>query len=188
MSIAFLAALVFGAQAQAQSWNYYGAYTSLPTIAFANGPMSTTNGANIFLSMTGSNPTKFVMDTGSTGIIVSPDNFKPGPNGKAVGTGSQFYSSSGLLSTGTFYETNVVINQTPAPGGTPTALATSKVTVLLVTNQTCTIPGRTCTPTPPGGTPSGIAYMGVGFDRGSSSINPPAAYNNTNPFINGFFG
>ncbi|NDH60295.1 MAG: hypothetical protein EBY18_01310 [Alphaproteobacteria bacterium] len=183
-SAVLASALAAGAPARAQSWNLYGGYTSLPTIAFADGPMGTSTGASVYLSMTGSNPTKFVMDTGSTGIIVSPDNFKPGPNDLAVGTGSQFYSSSGLLSTGTFYETNVVINQTPAPGGTPTALATSKVTVLLVTNQTCTIPDRACTPTPPGGTPSGIAYMGVGFDRGASSINPPAANNNTNPFIN----
>ena len=180
-------AIAVSAPAFAQSWNLYGGYTSLPTISFADGAMSTTNGASIYLTMTGGNPTKFVMDTGSTGIIVTPDNFTPGPNDRAVGTGSQFYSSSGLLSTGTFYETNVVINNTAtvsSPGVASVAgaaLATAKVTVLLVTNQTCTIAGRTCTPS---SNPTGVAYMGVGFDRGSSSINAPAAYNNTNPFIN----
>ena len=179
--------IAVSAPASAQSWNLYGGYTSLPTISFADGAMSTTNGASVYLTMTGKSPTKFVVDTGSTGIIVTPDNFTPGPNDRAVGTGSQFYSSSGLLSTGTFYETNVVINNTAtvASPGVPSvagaALATAKVTVLLVTNQTCTIAGRSCTPST---NPTGVAYMGVGFDRGASSINPPAAYNNTNPFIN----
>jgi len=179
--------IAVSAPASAQSWNLYGGYTSLPKISFADGAMSTTNGASVYLTMTGKSPTKFVVDTGSTGIIVTPDNFTPGPNDRAVGTGSQFYSSSGLLSTGTFYETNVVINNTAtvASPGVPSvagaALATAKVTVLLVTNQTCTIAGRSCTPST---NPTGVAYMGVGFDRGASSINPPAAYNNTNPFIN----
>ena len=178
------------APARAQNWNLYGGYNSLPAIPFAYGPMSTNNGASVMMTMTGANPTPFVMDTGSTGILVSPDNFKPGPNDVAVGTGSQFYSSSGLLSTGTFYVTDVAINNTatagtPGPNGTQpiagAALATARVTVLLVTNQICTIPGRNCTPS---SSPTGVAYMGVGFDRGSSSITPPAAFNNTNPFIN----
>jgi len=173
----FAGAVASSSPAQAQPFNLYNGYTSLPTIPFADGPMGANNGASVYLTMSGSNPTKFVMDTGSTGILVSPEIFKPGPNDVAVGPGSLLYTSSGLLATGTFYETNVVINQTPAPGGRPTALATSRVTVLLVASQTCTIPGRACTPMPP-------AYMGVGFDRGASSINPPAPYNNTNPFIN----
>ncbi len=186
MAIAFASSV----PARAQNWNLYGGYNSLPAISFAYGPMSTNNGASVMMTMTGANPTPFVMDTGSTGILVSPDNFKPGPNDVAVGTGSQFYSSSGLLSTGTFYVTDVAINNTatagtPGPNGTQpiagAALATARVTVLLVTNQICTIPGRNCTPS---SSPTGVAYMGVGFDRGSSSITPPAAFNNTNPFIN----
>jgi len=78
------------ASAQAQSWNLYNGDTSLATIPFASGAMSPTNAATVDLEVGGaSKPTPFVMDTGSTGIVVTPDNFKPGRNDVYVGQGSQ---------------------------------------------------------------------------------------------------
>jgi hypothetical protein len=141
-----------------------------------NSPGSTT-AATVDLTVgAASSPTPFVMDTGSTGIVVSSDHFSPGPNDKYVGQGSQTYTSSGIVDNGNFYLTNVVIYQNSS-----TPLATARVTVLDVTNQTCLPNYPSCTSN---SNPTGVAYMGVGFDRGTSSIQPPAAYGNTNPFIN----
>jgi autotransporter-associated beta strand protein len=163
--------------AQAQSWNLYDGDTSLPTIPFANGAMSPTNAATVSLAVGSAlSPTPFVMDTGSTGIVVTPDRFTPGPNDVYVGQGSQTYTSSGIVENGSFYLTNVVIYQNSS-----TPLATARVTVLEVTSVTCLPNYPNCQPNP---NPTGVAYMGVGFDRGASSTQPPAPYNNTNPFIN----
>lgn len=175
-----LAPLAATGPARAQSWNLYDSNVSLPTISFAGGAMSPTNAATVYLTMsggTGSTLTRaFTMDTGSTGIIATADNFTPGPNDVLIGPGTQYYSSSGRQENGYFYETNVVINKDAS-----TPLATAKVTVLLVTNITCKFTDKGCVANP---NPSGVAYMGVGFNRGDSAIAPPAPYNNTNPFTN----
>jgi hypothetical protein len=175
LSVALVVAMM--TPAAAQSWNLYNGYTSLPTIPFVNGPMSPSNAATIDLTVGAtSSPTPFVMDTGSTGIVVSSNYFNT-TGAKLIGQGSQTYTSSGVVDTGYFYLTNVVIYQN---GTTP--LATARVTVLDVTNQSC-LQGNypSCHPNP---NPTDIAYMGIGFDRGASSTQPPAPYNNTNPFIN----
>jgi len=171
------------------NWNLYEGYTSAPLISFKpmnykDGKKLETRPAQVSLSMSngtgsGSLTHGFTMDTGSTGIIASPDNFTPGPKDKAVGTGFQYYSSSGRQENGTFYETEVVINDRH---GKP--VATSRVTVLQITSVTCRFLDKGCQPTKPGEQPKGIAYMGVGFDRGVSSMQPPAGYTNTNPFTN----
>ncbi|SJZ69220.1 hypothetical protein SAMN02745126_01917, partial [Enhydrobacter aerosaccus] len=183
-----------GGGAWAQSWSLYQGYTSLPFIQYAgpaaNGAMNYVDGVtgqymnqaallNVSMSNAGSPSLlthQFVMDTGSTGIIVSGDNFKPGPGDVYVGPGQQFYSSSGLLSQGSYYLTNAVIDD---KNGNP--VATARVTVLLVTNQTCVFTNKGCQPNP---NPTNVAYMGVGFNRGDSAIAPPAPYNNINPFTN----
>jgi autotransporter-associated beta strand protein len=165
------------ASARAQSWNLYNGDTSIPTISFTNGPMSPTKAAKVDLELgNASKPTPFVMDTGSTGIVVTPDHFTPGPNDVYVGQGSQTYTSSGKVENGSFYLTNVVIYQ-----NSTTPIATAQVTILEVTSITCLQGHPKCKKNLH---PTGVAYMGVGFDRGASSTQPPAPYNNTNPFIN----
>src|SRR5580692_3482401 len=116
------------------------------------------------------------MDTGSTGIVVSSNFFTPGPNDVYVAQATQTYTSSGKVEHGSFYLTNVVIYE-----NSTTPLATARVTVLDVTSETCLSGYSTCVANPH---PTNVAYMGIGFDRGSSSTQPPAPYNNTNPFIN----
>src|SRR5215472_9916457 len=99
LSVALVVAMM--TSAAAQSWNLYNGYTSLPTISFVNGPMSPTNPATVNLAVGGaSSPTSFLMDTGSTGIVVSSDHFTPGPNTVYVGQGSQTYTSSGIVENG----------------------------------------------------------------------------------------
>ena len=48
----------------------------------------------------------FVMDTGSVGIIASPDHFTPATGAKNLGPGRQFYSSSGIIEEGTWWSCN----------------------------------------------------------------------------------
>ena len=162
--------------AQAQSWSLYDGYTSLPTIPFVDGPMSPTKTAEVDLAVGGaSRPTPFVMDTGSTGIVVSPDYFKRG-NARYVGKGEQVYTSSGKVLHVKYYLTDVVIYENRS-----TPLATAQVTVMEVTRETCLKHHPKCKENLH---PTGVAYMGVGFDRGKSSTQPPVPYNNTNPFTN----
>ena len=121
------------ASAEAQSWSLYDGYTSLPTIPFVGGAMSSIHAAKVDLAVGGaSRLTPFVMDTGSTGIVVSPDYFKRGPDDVYVGKGKQVYTSSGKVLHGKFYLTDVVIYENR---GTP--LATARVTVMEVTRETC---------------------------------------------------
>jgi len=118
--------------AQAQSWSLYDGYTSLPTIPFVDGPMSPTKTAEVELAVGGAlRPTPFVMDTGSTGIVVSPDYFKRG-NARYVGKGEQVYTSSGKVLHVKYYLTDVVIYENRS-----TPLATAQVTVMEVTRETC---------------------------------------------------
>ena len=175
LGIGLLAAMTVAAQSQ--SWNLYNGDTSLPTIPFVGGAMSPTKAASVDLALgSASSPTPFVMDTGSTGIVVSSNFFTPGPNDVYVGQGTQTYTSSGKVEHGSLYLTNVVIYENSS-----TPLATARVTVLDVTSETCLSGYSTCVANPH---PTNVAYMGIGFDRGSSSTQPPAPYNNTNPFIN----
>ena len=165
MGITLLAALVFGAQAHAQGWNYYSGFNSLPNIPFTNGAMTPDRTASVFLNLNGA-VNAFTLDTGSTGIAASSKYYKPGPNDVAQGPGQVSYSSSGLSYKGTWYTTNVGIVQTAqvASGGNSAVpgsqLATSQgVSVLAVTEQ-CDKSGK-CNPAPA----DAISYMGVGYNR-----------------------
>ena len=131
LGVGLLAAMTVAAQSQ--SWNLYNGDTSLPTISFVGGAMSPTKAASVDLALgSASSPTPFVMDTGSTGIVVSSNFFTPGPNDVYVGQGTQTYTSSGKVEHGSFYLTNVVIYE-----NSTTPLATARVTVLDVTSETC---------------------------------------------------
>jgi uncharacterized protein with beta-barrel porin domain len=170
--------------AAAQSWNLYSGNPSVQT-SFANGPISTANaGPELFLTLSG-HTTRFTMDTGSTGILATPDFFKPSKDDTLVGSGSQVLTSSGIVYSGDFYQTNVVIDQTQnGPNNTTQAgpaLATSKVTILQVKSITCLAGYSQCKPD---AHPKNVAYMGVGYNRGTSGLQPPAPYNNTNALLN----
>lgn len=103
---------------------------------------------------------RFTLDTGSTGILASPDIFTPGPGAEVVGNageGQLTYSSSGRVNHGTWYQTTVNIYDSDLK-----AVATANVPVLQVTRITCLPKARDCQAT---NEPRGVSMMGVGFAR-----------------------
>ncbi|MBY0318377.1 MAG: autotransporter domain-containing protein [Reyranella sp.] len=141
----------------------------------------------VWLSLNGGPTRLFTMDTGSTGIIAAANIFPTGSQ-QSLGSGSQYYSSSGVQLYGQYYAAtvNIMSGSTPGP-----VLATASVVALQAQYQTCAFLGKGCTPGGPGSGSSNplpaVAYMGVGFDRGDSAITPTytgPGSTNVNPFIN----
>lgn len=105
----------------------------------------------------GDAPSEIVMDTGSTGILVSASRI---PNIDVLpsrGDGRLTYSSSGRIMIGRWVVTPVTII-----GGNGATARTAPMPVLAVTRIECTSWARRCTPTD---NPRGVAMMGVGFGR-----------------------
>ena len=190
--VGFLLALCAGVQASAQTVNnMYSGYDSV-TVPFET-PFSfgdqTTAGKPPKINMqigdypSGGNPNPihpFSLDTGSVGITVSTSRpgaalangqyFKPGTNDILVYSNvSTYYSSSTLTETGSAYLTNVGIFD-PASN----LMATARVLVLAVTQESCTIMSAdckssmsaSCAGVSPCDYPKFIAYSGVGFRAG----------------------
>ncbi len=160
--ILMLSALA-GVRAQ-EPWRAYEGLDAIE-IPFANGPISMSHVPQIWLSLNGSKPRWFGMDTGSTGIVVSAEHFTPGPNDVAQGPGRLVYNSSGRVLTGEHWMTDVVIRR-----DAHTPVATARVQVLRVTEITCLEHARDCRPE---SNPRNVSFMGIGFDRGAAQ-RPPA--------------
>jgi hypothetical protein len=71
----------------AQSWNTYDNYNTV-TIPFTERSHDGQQPGQIYLQVGNGSPTKFTMDTGSTGITATPDNYTPGPNDQNLGPAS----------------------------------------------------------------------------------------------------
>jgi outer membrane autotransporter protein len=173
MAIGLMAGWIASGSSYAQSWNVYDNYNAI-TIPFASGPMTPSNPGQIYLQVGSGVPTKFTMDTGSTGITATPDHYTPGPNDQNLGPGQLTYNSSGIIENGTYWLTNVNIQN-----GAGNTVATAQVKILQVTSITCQANARGCTANP---NPTGTAFMGIGFDRGAAQSVPSTA--NMNPFLN----
>ncbi len=144
----------------AASATVYG--TETVTIPF--GSADTANGAFVnqphvaltFLGGgTGSGSANFVVDTGSTGVVVGSDTWAPPPGTPNYGTGTMTYDSDGKVFTGTWYDAQLLISSPQAPGQSPTAEASLKVLVVQAIGCNTLTPGAAC----------GLAMMGVGFAR-----------------------
>jgi hypothetical protein len=159
--------------AQDAPWAQYRGLVALE-IPYANGPISATRLPEVWLTLHGSAPRRFGLDTGSTGIVVSADHFTPGPGDVDDGPGRLVYNSSGRILSGERYTTDVVIQR---DGDTP--LATARVQVLRVTEISCLEKARDCRPQRD---PGGVALMGVGFDRDAAQGTEAGAP--SNPFVN----
>jgi hypothetical protein len=135
------------------------AYEGLEAIAlrYANGPVRMEHPPEVWMRLHGSEARRFPMDTGSTGIVVSTEHYRPGPGDIEGGPGHLTYNSSGRVLHGTHWTTNVEIMHEP---GRPAA--TARVTLLRVERITCLERARECEPREH---PRGVAYMGIGFDR-----------------------
>ncbi len=107
-------------------------------------------------------PTPFVLDTGSTGIAVSTEFWDPNAaNAKFLGSGNITYSSSGKIYSGNWYTATVAI-------GGPGHLAEATLPVLSVNALDCQASARDCTKSKPGETVT-LKMFGVGFARAASS-------------------
>ena len=176
--------------AGAQSWNYYPTSTTFYVPFAGNQQMGGGTMGVVNLSLPSApnvapfTPIPFVMDTGSTGILVSADRFTPVP-GTEVGPGSITYTSSGIINQGTVYNADIFIHGAVVNGQQTYAKVT--VPVLLVTNITCE-PGKQATgQCTPNANPTGIGMMGIGFNRGSANAATGAAMvlsPSGNPFLN----
>lgn len=116
----------------------------------------------------------FIMDTGSVGIVASPDIFTPARGAKYLGSGQQYYSSSGIIEEGTWWSATQQIYDANGK-----LVATANVPVLQVTSIRCADNARSCEPN---NNPKGISVMGIGFAR--ESPQQPRGTPNYNAFLN----
>jgi hypothetical protein len=98
-----------------------------------------------------------VMDTGSTGVVVSADKIPNIDSLKSLGPGKLTYSSSGRIMIGQWVVTPMTIT-----GGDGTRVTTLPIPVLAVTQVQCAEGARRCTPNE---APHRISMMGIGFAR-----------------------
>jgi hypothetical protein len=165
-------------QAQAQSTNLLSGGDTV-FVSYDNGTNGPEAGNSPAVNLgfgDSSSYTPFVMDTGSTDIVVSADLFTPAPDAKDLGPGEQIYSSSGRIEVGEYY--TATENIYDANGN---VIATSDVPVLRVTSIRCEPNARDCTPTDH---PTGVSVMGIGFDRESGASDPARHRPDYNAFVN----
>ena len=152
----------------AQSWNMYGDgstfYVPLTTIAHPGGGP---NQAEVRLTLNGyDHPKKFILDTGSLGLVADPEHYKPGNDPVLAPYATIEYTTSTATPVGSLYLTNVKIH------GANHESVTARVPILGTTN-------------------SGFNQMGVGFDRGgimygassTSVLQPANSVWNMNPLL-----
>jgi hypothetical protein len=169
-----LAGLAGGAWAQAGPASLYRGLDTIE-IPYANGPIRAEHVPEIRLRLKGAAPRRFGMDTGSTGIVVAAEHYRPGPGDTDDGPGRIVYNSSGRVLHGTHYTTDVeILHDDDRPA------ATARVQVLRVESITCLRNARDCRPDPH---PRGVAFMGIGFDRGQAQGTEGTSASR-NPFVN----
>jgi hypothetical protein len=98
-----------------------------------------------------------VMDTGSTGVVVSADKIPDIDGLPSMGPGQLTYSSSGRIMMGRWVVTPMSI-----AGADGARVTTAPIPVLAVTQVRCMEGARRCTPNE---APHRIAMMGIGFGR-----------------------
>ncbi len=158
--------LAFAWPAGAQSWNMYGNGGSFfVPITFEPYPAGGPDQAFVKLTLNGySQPSKFILDTGSLGLVADLSRYKPDPTTDVLLApyASITYTTSGNNPQGPLYLTNVQIN------GENGQSVTARVPVLSST---------VATP---------FYQLGVGFDRGGVMIgtSPDAVNTPANNFWN----
>jgi hypothetical protein len=115
-----------------------------------------------------------VMDTGSTGIVVSASAIPNIDRLPSRGPGTLTYTSSGRVERGDW----VVVRATIA-GANGASVTTLPIPVLAVRSVTCLDNARNCAP---GEDPRHVAMIGVGFGRRGNREGPHGP--DINPFLN----
>jgi hypothetical protein len=115
-----------------------------------------------------------VMDTGSTGIVVSAAAIPDIDRLPSRGPGTLTYTSSGRIMQGDWVVTRVTIT-----GANGVGMTTSPIPVLAVRSIACLANARNCTPRED---PRRVAMIGVGFARRGNREGPAGP--DKNPFLN----
>jgi hypothetical protein len=122
----------------------------------------------------GGRQVRAVMDTGSTGIVVSAMSIPDVDRLPNRGPGRLTYTSSGRIMQGDWVVTRVTIS-----GANGASVTTSPIPVLAVRSIDCLDTARNCTPRED---PRHVAMIGVGFGRRDNRDGPPGS--DKNPFLN----
>ncbi len=124
----------------------------------------------------GGRPLNAVMDTGSTGVVVSASAIAGFDQLPKSGPAKLTYTSSGRIMQGVWVTVPVTI--AGANGGSVT---TRPMPVLAVTSIDCTETARSCTPRDD---PRHVAMIGMGFGRRNRSGPQADSATDKNPFLN----
>jgi len=152
----------------AQSWNMYGGGdTFFVPLTTTTNPEGGPKQAEVRLTLNGyDHPEKFILDTGSLGLVADPSYYKPGNDPVLAPYATIEYTTSTATPVGSLYLTNVKIH------GANGQSVTARVPILGTTNY-------------------GFHQMGVGFDRGgvmygassTSALQPANSVWNMNPLL-----
>ncbi|MFG1359281.1 hypothetical protein [Xanthobacter pseudotagetidis] len=115
-----------------------------------------------------------VLDTGSTGVVISASSILDLDNLPVIGPGQLTYTSSGRIMQGRY-----VFSPVTVIGKNGVALTTRPIAVLAVDSVDCLVSARNCEPQDQ---PRGIAMLGIGFAR--ERDHQRAATPDKNPFLN----
>lgn len=115
-----------------------------------------------------------VMDTGSTGVVISATSIADFDTLPVLGPGKLTYSSSGRIMRGVYVEAPVTV-----VGADGTRFTTRPIRILAVTRIDCLRAARSCTPVK---APRRVAMLGIGFAR--TRDESPGTGPRGNPFLN----
>jgi hypothetical protein len=160
MGLRGLVALVLGVPpALAASPGPYAGFEQGAYLAYLNAPApggDLTRPPRLRISF-GGRSYAVVMDTGSTGIVVSADKIPNIDRLQSLGPGQLTYSSSGRIMIGRWVVTPVTVM-----GRNGVGVTTAPIPVLAVDRVECTDNARRCMPRE---APRGISMLGIGFAR-----------------------
>jgi hypothetical protein len=172
-----IALLMLGvAQAPAGSPSRYEAFRRGAYLPYLNAPTpdgDITRVPRLRISF-GARSYDVVMDTGSTGVVVSADKIPNIERLQSLGPGELTYSSSGRVMIGQWVVTPMTI-----AGANGARVTTTPIPVLAVTRVECTPQARRCTPND---APRGISMLGIGFARRGD--HQAQSGPDRNPFLN----
>jgi hypothetical protein len=174
---ASLALLLLGAaQASGGSPSRYEAFRRGAYLPYLNAPAPDGDIARVprLRISFGARSYDVVMDTGSTGVVVSADKIPNIDRLQSLGRGELTYSSSGRVMIGQWVVTPMTI-----AGAGGARVTTAPIPVLAVTRIECTPQARRCTPND---APRGVSMLGIGFARRGD--HQAQSGPDRNPFLN----
>lgn len=147
------------------------------TLTYFNAPprnMPIRNPPTLGLAVGSGEVHRAVMDTGSTGVVISATSIGNLENLPVLGSGTLTYTSSGRVMQGIYVRTAVTVI-----GANGATITTRPIPVLAVERIDCLASARHCQPQL---NPRGVAMLGIGFAREKDRERDGTP--DTNPFLN----